>query len=199
MTISSDALLGNLMPQINYTGFEELTLSGLQLQSGPLTDTKVLYEVSSKCSSRVAAKWWHLLDRWYTIRLAGYLNKSPWGTETLPEDSSAQMAFIHTWEPCWPPWAPPANTHILGPRWWTKLHLAGSPVHLEFFEYYRHPWPSGNLVSSSQYKNAVIHSFSSPELCPLAQGLFDGQISPLLIISWRCFCTSSFNPVGTLW
>ena len=29
MTIALDALLGNIMPQINYTGFEELTLSGL--------------------------------------------------------------------------------------------------------------------------------------------------------------------------
>ena len=32
-TIHLDTILLNLMPQINYTGFEELTLSRLQLQS----------------------------------------------------------------------------------------------------------------------------------------------------------------------
>ena len=30
----------------------------------------------------------------------------------------------------------------------------------------------------------------------LAQGMFDRQIAPISIISWRCFCTSSYNAGG---
>ena len=36
ITICLDALFGNLMPKINYTGFEELAHSGLQLLSSHL-------------------------------------------------------------------------------------------------------------------------------------------------------------------